>query len=353
MEQIISPRTVDIFAGAGGLSLGLQMAGWKTIAAIEIDRSAVATYRQNFPDVSVIAADACTVDFSELRGVDLVAGGPPCQPFSVAGKQLSEADPRDMVPQFIRAVKEVHPKAFLMENVPGLVTLRHRHYISWAVKQLEEQGYTVHLKVLDAANYGVPQHRERVFLVGIPKGISFAFPVPTHGPGTSRPFVTVREALDAAPKDRINTAKVVYARKPVLRPSPWAGMLVNGQGRPLDLDAPSLTIPASAGGNRTHIIDPDRVLFDYHAHLTSGGKPKVGEVMGVRRLTARESARLQSFPDNFSFLGPKTKHYHLIGNAVPPLLAKAVGWAILEALSLSQEVNGQYAGTPAFQYTLL
>src|SRR6266568_4389601 len=117
MEESVQFRALDIFAGAGGLSLGLHMANWNVMAAIEVDKQAVTTYKRNFPDTPVIVSDVCTVDFKQFQGIDLLAGGPPCQPFSVAGKQKAAVDSRNMVPQFIRGVTETKPKAFLMENV--------------------------------------------------------------------------------------------------------------------------------------------------------------------------------------------------------------------------------------------
>lgn len=127
---------LDLFAGAGGLSLGLHAAGWQVVAAVERNPSAAATYRHNFPDTALLA-DVCDVDFKQFTGLDLVAGGPPCQPFSVAGKQLSADDPRDMVPQFVRAISEAQPRAFLLENVPGLLTVRNLAYVQRTVAQLK------------------------------------------------------------------------------------------------------------------------------------------------------------------------------------------------------------------------
>ena len=232
----------------GGLSLGLHLAGWQVCASIEIEANAVETHKLNLPDVNVLNEDVCDLDFRQFQDVDLVAGGPPCQPFSVAGKQLAKSDDRDMVPQFIRAVDEIRPRAFLMENVPGLLTEKHKQYKTWVIDKFHSLGYTVHLSVLDAAYYGVPQHRKRVFFVGFRDSDPFRFPVPTHGKDKIIPFFTAGQALEDVPDDEPNTAKVVYAKNPILRPSPWAGMLVNGKGRPINLAEPSRTIPASAGG---------------------------------------------------------------------------------------------------------
>lgn len=334
MGSNMQPRAVDLFAGAGGLTLGLSMAGWHVTTAIEFDPWAAKTHKLNFPYADMLH-DVRDVDFRIFRGIDLIAGGPPCQPFSVAGKQLASADPRDMVPQFVRAVFEAQPKAFLMENVPGLLTARNASYTRHAIGQLEDLGYRVYVKKLNAAEYGVPQGRERVFFVGVHRDAKFAFPQPSHGPFGALPFIPARKALLNVPVCAPNRAIVTYAKHPILRPSPWAGMLVNGQGRPINLDQPSQTIPATAGGNRTHIVDTDGILLDYHRHLMRGLPPRIGRVEGVRRLNLRESARLQSFPDSFEFAGTTSRQYAQVGNAVPPLLAQAVGSALLQALYTS------------------
>ena len=322
---------IDLFSGAGGLTIGLKRAGWGCTLALEVVKDACATYRKSFPNVTLIEDDIKKIDFSPFRGkVSLVAGGPPCQPFSVAGYQKASEDSRDMIPEFIRAVKEVAPDAFLMENVPGLLNAKHNEYYSDITGQLRDLGYEVVDDILNAADFGVPQYRRRLFIIGT-RGFSFVFPKPTHGPGL-KPYTSAKKALENMQECEPNKAIVTYAKTPVLRPSPWAGMLVNGGGRPINLSAPSPTIPASAGGNRTHIVDKDGVLLNYHSYLMEGGVPLCGAVEGVRRLTVRESARLQSFPDKFEFVGKKSSLYRQVGNAVPPTLAEAVGRALHEAV---------------------
>jgi len=328
--------SIDLFSGAGGLSLGMKMAGWSVVAGLECDETAHATAQRNMPDIQHACEDVRGIDFRQFRGIDLVAGGPPCQPFSVSGKQLGNQDFRDMVPEFIRAVKQAKPRAFLMENVHGLATSRFTPYLHAKIDELAELGYDVHWEVLNSADYGVPQKRLRLFIVGLPAGTPFQFPLPTHGPRGRQPYNTVETALQHCPDDEPNRAKIVYAKNPILRRSPYAGMLLNGKGRPLNPKAPAHTIPATAGGNRTHILDPNGVFKEYHRHLMSGGKPRSGEVSGCSRLTVRQSARLQTFPDWFQFVGKRNEQYMQIGNAVPPHFAEVVTGHILAALRFSK-----------------
>jgi DNA (cytosine-5)-methyltransferase 1 len=315
---------VDLFSGAGGLSLGLERAGWQCKLAVERDSDCQETFRLNFPEVSLVD-DVESVDFRPLRGsVALIAGGPPCQPFSVAGLHRAQKDDRDLLPEFVRAIREARPAVLLLENVPGLVTARNKDYFLEVKRDLQALGYRLKHEVLNAADYGVPQRRRRLFLIGLRRGTP-SLPPPTHGPETDRPYESASQALSNVPEDEPNTAIVTYAKRPVMRPSPWAGMLVNGKGRAFDLNHPAPTIPATAGGNRTHIIDLKGVLREYHASLVDGEDVRTGIVPDVRRLTVRESARLQTFPDDFEFDGSKSSRYRQIGNAVPPLLAEALG----------------------------
>ncbi len=346
-------NVIDLFSGAGGLSVGLAAAGWQIALAVENNRYACATYRHNHPHTPILEQDICSVDFAPWRGnVDLVAGGPPCQPFSVAGHQRASADERDCVPHFIHVVATVQPKAFLMENVAGLATLRNKVYLHTIIKDFQDLGYVVTYAVLDAAHYGVPQYRRRLIIVGMREAV-FIFPAPTHGPGTHQPLVTARTALANVPPSTPNQAIVTYAKKPVLRPSPYAGMLVNGGGRPINLDEPCQTIPASAGGNRTPIVDQTGIFAAYHQYLLAGGKPKQGVVQGVRRLTVHEAARLQDFPSDYTFIGPTSAQYRQIGNAVPSGLAQAVGAQLMLALSEPQRYQHQRTKPPLEQLAML
>ena len=328
------PTAIDLFAGAGGLSLGLEKAGWSIDAAVECDRNASLTHRHNFPTTEHICNDVREIDFKRFAGVDLVAGGPPCQPFSVSGKRMGQFDLRDMVPEFVRAVAQARPKAFLMENVAGLANRRFELYLAEKIGELHNLGYVVFSKVLNAADYGVPQKRKRLILVGLrsDQDRAFSYPQQTHGPDAGRPHQTTSECLEGVPDDVPNNAKVVFCKNPVLRRSPYAGMLFNGKGRPLECDGLAHTIPASAGGNRTHILDPGKLVPKYHARLMRGEKPRQGQLEDVRRITVRESARIQTFPDNFEFLGRQSSRYSQVGNAVPPVLAQAIGTALKRAL---------------------
>ena len=327
-------QSLDLFTGAGGLTLGLHMAGFRPALAVEFDVDACNTLNRALPAVPLQPKPVGDFDFRRFEGVDLVAGGPPCQPFSSGGKRLAGGDSRDMIPQFIRAVAEARPRAFLMENVAALFGPTHAAYLSDVVRQLAVLGYTIGSEVLNAAEHGVPQKRQRGFLVGLRDGQRFEFPRPTHGPRGRDPFVAAGVVLTRDGNgDEPNETKVFYARKPDLRPSPYAGQLFNGGGRPIDFTAPSHTVLASAGGNKTHFVDTAGQVPGYHAHLMRGGSPRTGTLAGSRRLTPAESALLQTFPPDMVFCGSRSSRYKQIGNAVPPKLAQAIGSALFDALS--------------------
>jgi len=316
------------------LSLGLEAAGFVSAAAVESVPDACATYRAKHPEAKVFEADISTVDFKAMRGCfALVAGGPPCQPFSIGGKRLAADDPRNGIPQFLRALGELRPKAFIMENVAGMAASARRSYLLAVVRQMDDLGYSTTWRVLEAADYGVPQKRRRLFVVGTTNGRRFSFPPPSHGLAVRRPYCPAGSVIgDEAPPGPPNTAIVTYALRPSLRPGAYHGHLYNGGGRPIELAQPAPTMLASMGGNKTPWVDTLGIVPEYHAHLLAGGSARRGLVPGARRITVEEAALLQSFPAGTTFAGRRSSQYRQVGNAVPPVLAEAVGLALRRQL---------------------
>jgi DNA (cytosine-5)-methyltransferase 1 len=326
--------TIDLFAGAGGLSLGLRKAGFSVLEAIESDRDACESFASIHPKGDIEASSIEEASFRALRGqVAVVAGGPPCQPFSNGGKRRGGMDPRDGFPEFMRVVSEIQPDLVLVENVPGLASGQRRAYFASLIRSLRARRYRVCWSVLNAADYGVPQSRSRLFIVGSRKG-RFSFPEPTHGEMANRPHAHSGSVLNPdGARGEPNLSIVTYARNPDIRPSPYDGHLFNGGGRPIDLQRPAPTILASAGGNKTPFIDTNGVVPAYHEHLLAGGAPRRGQVEGARRITVDEAAALQTFPRSARFSGRRSKQYTLVGNAVPPRLAQAVGKSLARHLA--------------------
>jgi DNA (cytosine-5)-methyltransferase 1 len=329
----MSVTAIDLFSGAGGLTIGFKRAGIETIAALEKNTDAVETYGSHSPEVEQICENIINADLSRFRGsVDLVYGGPPCQPFSTGGLRKGDGDARNMIPAFLESVALLKPVAVFMENVPGLLVKSRLHYLNGIVNALSSLGFSVSWRVLNSADYGVPQKRRRLFVVGI-RGRQYWFPRPLYGPGTPRPHVPSGSIISDEPIGEPPSCPVVYAKYPDLRPSPYAGHVYNGGGRPIDLSAPCHTILASAGGYKTHWVDTLDTAIDYHRHLRSGGNPREGEVPGARRLSVEESALIQTFPSDLKFAGSRSSRYTQVGDAVPPVLAEVLGRELLEQLN--------------------
>jgi DNA (cytosine-5)-methyltransferase 1 len=346
----MSFKVISLFAGAGGMDVGIEKAGFQVIAASELDPHASNTYRHNHPSVNLIEGDInCPKNFEVITSysdIDLVVGGPPCQGFSVAGK-MDKDDPRSkLVFTYCSAVERLQPKAFIMENVKSLASLAKFQDVRDEIfRRMTNAGYQVTMQVLNAKNFGVPQSRERVFFIGTKLDLPRVDI--THFIKYQEDAVSLREAIShlgragSHTNPQITKAKITLAAKPILRRSPYAGMLFNGQGRPLNPDAWSSTLPASMGGNRTPIIDEDH-LYDnvpswvelHHSRLLKGQtKLEYTEVpKRLRRLTIDEAAILQTFPTSYEFLGPPSKVFSQIGNAVPCKLAEVVGKAVFNAL---------------------
>ena len=292
---------IDLFAGCGGLSLGFEAAGFKTIG-YEMVASAAETYNKNLAG----GCRQCKLEVGfDYPAVEIVIGGPPCQPFSVRGKQHGMRDARDGFPIFIDAVRRLQPKVFLFENVRNLM-FSHRWYFDLILNELRELGYVVEYRCLNAVHYGVPQNRERVIAVG--HRSEFDFPKEAARPVTVGDAIgdTMHEVFEGchfltASQDRYIAE---YERKSHCR-------------KPRDLfeDSPARTITCRNLAGATS--DMLRV------RLPDGRR---------RRISIREAARLQSFPDWYEFCGNEVQQFTQIGNAVPPLLAYQLALSVKDAL---------------------
>ena len=341
---------MSLYSGAGGLDLGFFRAGFEPIWANDIDADAVMTYNRTFQGLgaqhTAVVGDVRRQTLPDRHTAELVIGGPPCQGFSVAGK-MDPNDPRSRhVWDFLGVVRHVDPHAFVMENVMGLAINQRWEGLRQALIETAETelGYRTTLFTLRASHFGVPQNRDRMFLVGIKDGAAVTpVPVTADSPPTVRDALRKLPAYGAPGNDTLCTAKVTPARKPVLRKSPYAGMLFNGQGRPLNLDAPATTLPATMGGNRTPIIDQDELdsgepcwVLNYHRHLWAGGAPYKRIPKRLRRLTLEEAAAIQTFPPEMQWSGRLSSQFKQIGNAVPPQLAFHVALSVKAALGLDR-----------------
>lgn len=305
--------SVEICAGAGGQALGLEMAGFEHVRLVELEEAACQTLRTNRPTWDVRNGDLRQFSALDLVGVDLVAGGVPCPPFSKAGKQLGKDDERDLFPEAIRLVDECRPKAVMLENVRGLLDSVFDEYRAKIIKDLKKLGYAAEWRLLNASDYGVSQLRPRVLFVAIRKDLAGHFAWPDALPGQPP---TVGELLH----------DLMAARG-------WKGA-DEWRERACDI-APTLV-----GGSKKHggpDLGPTRAKRAWES-LGVDGKGVAdlapdSDFVGMPRLTIRMTARVQGFPDYWQFSGKKTAVYRQIGNAFPPPVAKAVGQQIVAALS--------------------
>ena len=342
---------VSLFTGAGGMDIGFENAGVKVVVANELVKEAAETYKTNHSCGMMINDDIYNVidEIGKYAGVDFVFGGPPCQGFSVAGKMDPDDERSKLIFTFLDVVEKVQPKAFIMENVKALGALEkwepiRKKYLERATKM----GYQCMPFILNATEYGVSQKRERVFFIGIKGGLDpfYEYHMLDMIERQKNQAPYIRELLyplGRAGTDKnpdTCTAKITFATHPIMRKSPYAGMYFNGQGRPINVDGYSNTLPASMGGNKTPFIDEEYLYGDadsdwvvnYHKGLVDGTIiPEFKDAPSrLRRITIKEAAKIQTFPDDYIFCGNKGKIYTQIGNAVPCKLAEAVARAVIE-----------------------
>lgn len=384
-------RSIELFTGAGGLALATHMTGFEHASLYEWNGDACDTLRANATRNAlkgldgwkdrVVQGDVREANFSAFSGVDLVAGGPPCQPFSLAGKHSGMEDPRDMIPQFIRAVRESEPRAFIMENVRGLTRKAFSSYLNFSVLQLtypevtRKRGecwekhlsrlhqhhtssprpsgltYNVVHKVLNSADFGVPQCRERIFIVGFRDDVNahWDFPTPTH----SQEALQFEQFVSKAYWERVGVdppnSMIASARtqrlldEPAIRLRAWRTVREAIAGLPAPFKSKDhvgeVFNHRFQAGARPYVghtgspIDAPSKTLKAGGHGVPGGENMIAFGDGAYRyLTVREAARVQTFPDDWHFEGAWSEAMRQLGNAVPVDLAKVVARSVAEKL---------------------
>jgi DNA (cytosine-5)-methyltransferase 1 len=356
--KVKNKKFIDLFCGCGGFTQGFKQAGYVPCLGVDMWNDAVTTYKYNFPESEVINADITTLSADDLLqtanlskdDVDLIIGGPPCQGFSISGKRLID-DPRNVLyKSFVEMVGNIKPKAFVMENVPGLISMDSGKVKDAVIEDFSSRGYNVTWKILAADDYGVPQHRRRVFFIGLNKELYgtqiFKFPTPTHLDNkitcedaiSDLDFISDEVALPDSTQYKLEPQteyqKLMRVDSSVL----WNHVatihnqttkdiiaMVPDGGNYLDLPKELWsTRKVHIAWTRMNSMKPCFTIDTGHNHQFHYKENRVP--------TARESARIQSFPDRFRVLGNKTSQLKQIGNAVPPLLAEALATALLSYL---------------------
>lgn len=306
-------KSIEICAGAGGQALGLERAGFSHVALIEYEKDYCECLKKNRPNWNVHCLDVHHFDGYPYRGqIDLLSGGVPCPPFSVAGRQLGKDDERDLFPQMLRLVHEIIPRVVMIENVRGLLNPKFDTYRDQVLQTLTDYGYNTHIQLLNASDYGVPQLRPRVVIVGIHKDLTNVFHFPDINPDSTQ-----------------SVGEVLYD---LMSSNGW--MYVNDWKMKANKIAPTIV-----GGSKKHggpDLGPTRAKKAWADMGVDGAgianeAPAV-DFQGMPRLTPKMLARLQGFPDEWDFGKRKTVACRMIGNAFPPPVAMYVGLEIKKVL---------------------
>jgi DNA (cytosine-5)-methyltransferase 1 len=315
--------SIELCAGAGGQALGLEQAGFEHEALVELEPAACETLRINRPRWNVVEGDLRDFRANEYRGIDLVAGGVPCPPFSKAGKQLGEDDERNLFPEAIRVVDECRPRAVMLENVRGLLDAVFEDYRNSVENQLKALGYTPAWRLLNASDFGVSQLRPRVIFVALRNDLAAGFHWPA--PLEDEPPTVGEKLFD------------LMAARGWKSAAKWR-------------DRAGAIAPTLVGGSKKHggpDLGPTRAKRAWAALGVDGmglwDEAPSRDFVGMPRLTPRMAARLQGFPDEWQFSGRKTAAYRQIGNAFPPPVAEAVAWQVRAALEAKAVSNKRHA----------
>ena len=350
-------NVVDLFAGVGGLSYGFsKLEDFNILVANEIEKDISKAYLLNHPNVKMINCDINNLTEDKLKEVlgdnkiDLVVGGPPCQSYSTLGKRQMD-ERANLFMQYKRVLQILKPKAFVFENVVGILSMDKGRLFIRIQKEFEEIGYSLKYKVLDAVNYGVPQHRERVILVGFKGNNNFEYPMPTHGEGLL-PYITLKDAFADLPSLKSGEKAMDYTEKPdndflefvrkndvklTEHIAPKNGehlirlMQALGDGQSKD-DLPEELKPKSGYSNTYAKLWWNKPSTTVTRNFACPSSSRCIHPRDSRAMSIREGARLQSFPDDYKFYGSDGMKRLEIGNAVPPLLSMAIAKQMLEAM---------------------
>lgn len=313
--------SIEICAGAGGQAIGLEQAGFEHLALVEIEPLACQTLNKNRPHWNVIESDIKIFSSTEYNGIDLLAGGVPCPPFSIAGKQLGHLDDRDLFPEALRLAKQCNPKVIMLENVRGLLDIKFKEYRRHILNELYKMGYQCDWRLVNASDFGVSQLRPRAILIALKKKYFdyFEWPIKNEDPPISVGELLYEE-MSSLGWENVDNWKLIANK----------------------------IAPTLVGGSKKHggaDLGPTRAKQAWATLGVDGGglanQPPINGFNAMPKLTLKMTALVQGFPKDWEFVGKKTPAYRQVGNAFPPPVAKAIGISIITALEKYEQATSK------------